>query len=94
MAITVNDIKAKLSELEIEFDATAKKAELLELLNPETIAEMEATPKVDLIPCVVLRDFWDEKAVRTRKGKIIEVTAEEAMDGMENGTLERVKKAD
>ena len=46
------------------------------------------------VACVVLRDFWtadDEKGGRVAAGTIIEVTPEEAMDGIEAGTLSRVK---
>lgn len=43
------------------------------------------------IKCRILRDFWDKDGKRHRKGLEVEVTAEEALDGVENGTLERVK---
>ena len=47
--------------------------------------------KPALVPCTILRDYWDKNGVRHRKGEGVEVTAEQAMDGMEKGTLERVK---
>ncbi|MEO1140740.1 MAG: hypothetical protein AAFW66_00100 [Pseudomonadota bacterium] len=40
----------------------------------------------------VQRDFWDTKRKRTRKGHVLKLTAEEAQDGIEGGTLKRVKK--
>lgn len=46
------------------------------------------------VACVVLRDFWvksDEDGGRVHAGSIIEVSPEEAMDGIEAGTLARVK---
>ena len=46
------------------------------------------------VACMVLRDFWtadDEKGGRVMAGTIIEVSPEEAMDGIEAGTLARVK---
>lgn len=44
-----------------------------------------------LVAVRILRDFWDEAGERHRKGEIMEVTAEEAMDGIEAGALSRVK---
>jgi hypothetical protein len=49
-----------------------------------------------MIRCVVLRDYWaepedDGAEVRVRAGTMIEVSAEEALDGIESGTLSRVK---
>lgn len=37
------------------------------------------------------RDFWDEDGKRHRKGLIVEMTADEAQDGLESGALARVK---
>lgn len=37
------------------------------------------------------RDFWDENGERYRKGQIIEMTADEAQDGLESGAISRVK---
>lgn len=37
------------------------------------------------------RDYWDDKAERHRKGGIVEMTAEEAQDGLESGSITRVK---
>lgn len=46
-----------------------------------------------LVKCVILRDTWDKDGVRHRKGKEVELPAEAAMDGVENGALSRVKAA-
>lgn len=51
-----------------------------------------ATKKDDKIACVILRDFWDAEGVRHRQGEGYEATVDEALDGIEKGTLERVKK--
>lgn len=45
------------------------------------------------VACIIMRDRWDEQGNRVSAGEVIEVSAEEAMDGIENGTLERVKAA-
>lgn len=45
------------------------------------------------IAAEVLRDYWPtgNQMDRVRKGQIVEVTAEDLIEGMENGTLKRVK---
>jgi hypothetical protein len=50
-----------------------------------------AEKKDKLVQCEVLRDYWTEEGERVRKGTGVEVTAEEAMTGLENNTLKRVK---
>ena len=49
--------------------------------------------KTEKISAQVLRDYWptDNQMDRVRKGQVIEVTAEELIEGMEKGTLQRVK---
>ena len=39
----------------------------------------------------VLRGFFPEADVKVRKGEIIDVTAKQMIEGLEAGTLERVK---
>lgn len=46
-----------------------------------------------LIRCVILRDFWNSDGERQAAGKQIELPAEAALDGVEAGTLSRVKDA-
>lgn len=45
-----------------------------------------------MIKCVVLRDYWDENEVRVPAGTEILVAADQAMDGVEAGSLARVKE--
>lgn len=40
----------------------------------------------------IKRDFWDEKGTRHRAGNTVRVSLETAMEGIENGSLARVKK--
>lgn len=44
-----------------------------------------------LIPVRINRDFWDADGNRHRKGKVVEVPVEAALDGAESGALSRVK---
>ena len=48
-------------------------------------------PKAKTIPFRIMRDFWDEDGNRHGAGGVIELTAEEALDQIETGALERVK---
>jgi hypothetical protein len=52
--------------------------------KPETKGEK-------LIPVRINRDFWDKDGNRHRKGKIIDVPIEAALEGVETGALSRVK---
>lgn len=45
------------------------------------------------IECRILRDTWDEDGNRHRKGSVISLDPEHAMDALEAGAVERVKKA-
>ena len=51
----------------------------------------EAPAKEKLIPVVIKRDVWDADGKRHRKGTIIELPVDAAMDGVESGALSRVK---
>lgn len=44
-----------------------------------------------LIPVQVRRDFWDQNGDRHRKGTVVEVSVEAALDGVEVGALSRVR---
>lgn len=45
------------------------------------------------IAAEVLRDYWptEKQTDRVRKGRIVEVTPEDLIAGMESGTLKRAK---
>lgn len=44
-----------------------------------------------LIPVRINRDFWSDDGERHRKGTVVEVPVEAALDGVETGALSRVK---
>jgi hypothetical protein len=50
-------------------------------------------PKAETIKCVVLRDYWDEAGERVPAGTEVDMPIADAMDGVEAGTLSRVKAA-
>ena len=50
--------------------------------------------KPKLIECRVVRDYWtkdDEDGGRVKAGTILELSPEDAIDGIESGNLARVK---
>jgi len=47
--------------------------------------------KEKLIPVRINRDFWSDDGERHRKGTVVEVPVEAALDGVETGALSRVK---
>lgn len=48
-------------------------------------------PAERLIPVRIERDFWDADGNRHRKGTVVEVPVDAALDGVETGALSRVK---
>lgn len=50
-----------------------------------------AVAKEKLIPVRINRDFWSDDGERHRKGTVVEVPVEAALDGVETGALSRVK---
>ena len=48
-------------------------------------------PKEATVACIILRDFWDEDGIRHKAGETVELGISAAMDGIESGSLSRVK---
>lgn len=103
MGVKKQDLIDKLKEAEIEFEDSAKVDDLRGLLSDEEYAALEAevetreaaekqAEKDGLIKCVILRDTWDEDGNRHKAGTEVNLPAEAAIDGVENGVLSRVKK--
>lgn len=95
---------AELEKFEIEHDKrwgvdrlrAALEAETEEVeaeVAEEPVEAAEPAPRSDMVMVRVLRDYWptDSQEDRIRKGTLQEVSALEALDGIESGTLERVK---
>jgi hypothetical protein len=56
------------------------------------MTQAKTTPaKEKTIKVRVLRDFWPKENERVRKGTEVDVSVEEALDGIESGAFERVK---
>lgn len=59
--------------------------------TPQPPVQQAPKAKGKMIPVRIKRDFWDGNGERHRKGTVIEVPVEEALDGIEAGALSRVK---
>lgn len=55
------------------------------------MSEDKKPAKEKLIAVRIERDFWNEDGTRHRKGTVVEVPVETALDGVESGALSRVK---
>ena len=53
----------------------------------------QMTVKKDTIKAVIIRDYWDDAGERQPEGKVIEVTKDALIAGMEDGILARFKDA-
>ena len=85
----MDDLKAQAEELGIKVDGRWSEERLREEIDralggPAANAER-------LIPVKIERDFWDAEGNRHRKGAIVEVSVDAALDGVETGALSRVK---
>lgn len=55
------------------------------------MADVKPQPVEKLVPVKINRDFWDVDGVRHRKGTVVEVPVQAALDGVESGALSQVK---
>jgi hypothetical protein len=88
--VTKDQIASRLDALKIDYDAAAKKDDLVALLPEGEMERLEAG-KGETIACVILRDFWDESGNRRPAGETYAATLEEALTGIETGALRRLK---
>lgn len=86
--MTKEEICAALDAAGIEYDKRLSKDKLEALLEGEPAPVVAEVP---MVPCVVQRDFWDAEGNRHPKGKVIRVSVEAALDGVESGALSRQK---
>ena len=82
------EIRTALDAAGIEYDARQSAENLAKLLP-----EAKAPSAPGMIVAHVLRDYWPtgDDMDRVRKGQIVEVTAEQMIEGLEAGTLRRVR---
>lgn len=82
----MSDLKAQAESLGIKVDGRWNDERI-----QQEIDKALAAPAERLIPVKVNRDFWDAKGQRFRKGSVVEVSVDAALDGAESGALSRVK---
>lgn len=54
---------------------------------PKVKPEEADTKAVSKQPFIVMRDFWPEEGDRVRKGEVVEMFADEALQGIASGAL-------
>lgn len=88
----MSDLKAQAEELGIKVDGRWSDERIQqEIDNALAEPKKAAEPKGKTQPFRINRDYWDEAGDRHRKGEIVELSAEDALDGLESGALSRVK---
>lgn len=82
------DLKKQGEELGIKIDGRWSD----ERLQQEIDASLATPAKAEnTVAVMIKRDIWDAEGERHRKGSIIEMTVNEAMDAVEAGSVTRVK---
>lgn len=96
-------LRAQLDAAGVEYDGRWGVERLQDALDaakaPDAAPAAAAAPvpapaaSAGMILCRVLRDFWptDSQEDRVRKGEMVEVTIDQALDGVESGALQRVR---
>lgn len=89
----MDDLKQQAEELGIKVDARWGEQRLQSEID-RALGAPAAPAKADVVITVrVNRDFWVSagEAGRIRKGQVIELPLERALDGIESGAVSRVK---
>lgn len=88
----MSDLKAQAEELGIKVDGRWSDERIQqEIDNALAEPKKAAEPTGKTQPFRINRDYWDESGERHRKGEIVELSADDALDGLESGALSRVK---
>lgn len=86
----MEDLKKQAEALGIKVDGRWSEDRLHDEIAKAAPVTVPATPQ-HFVSMRVLRDFWDVDGTRIRKGSVVDVPVETALDGVENGSLSRVK---
>lgn len=64
------------------------------MARPRKVQDVQEPAAEGMVRVVVLRDYWPtaNDLDRVRQGSLIEVTPDEAMDGIEAGTMKRFRE--
>lgn len=84
----MSDLKKQAEELGIKVDGRWNDERLQQEIDR---ALAGPAPTERMVPVRVKRDFWDSKGVRIRKGQVVEVTVDAALDGVKSGALDHIK---
>lgn len=63
------------------------------MARPRKVTAEDQEKEAGMVRMVILRDIWptDNEDDRMRAGTVVDVSPEDAMDGLEKGTMARVK---
>lgn len=84
----MSDLKKQAEELGIKVDGRWNDDRLQQEIDR---ALAKPTQPERMVPVRVKRDFWDSKGARIRKGQVVEVTVDAALDGVKSGALDHIK---
>ncbi|BEV44771.1 hypothetical protein [Afipia carboxidovorans] len=87
----MSDLKTQAEELGIKVDGRWSDERIQQEIAAVKPAAATSEPRARVQPFKINRDYWDEQGARHRKGEIVELTADDALDGLESGALSRVK---
>jgi hypothetical protein len=90
MGENMSDLKEQAEGLGIKVDGRWSDERIQQEID-KALAAPPAPPE-RLIPVRVNRDFWDDKGERFRKGSVVEVSVDAALNGVESGAFSRVKE--
>jgi hypothetical protein len=84
----MSDLKTQAESLGIKVDGRWSDERIQQEIDAVNASNK---PQDRLIPVKVLRDFWDGSGNRCQKGTVVEVSVDDALDGVAAGSFERVK---
>jgi hypothetical protein len=86
------DLKKQAEELGIKVDGRWSDERLQQEIDNSLATPTQAAHRAEQVVAVMIkRDTWDGDGNRHRKGTIVEMPVEEAMDAIEAGSVSRVK---
>jgi hypothetical protein len=85
------DLKKQAEELGIKIDGRWSDDRIRQEIDSVLAGDSEKPASVQTVAVTIKRDIWDGDGNRHRKGTIVDMPVEEAMDAIEAGSVSRVK---
>lgn len=84
------ELKKQAEELGIKIDGRWNEERLQQEIDKALVGDPAPGPTIAV---VIKRDTWDGDGNRHRRGTVVDMPVEDAMDAVEAGTVTRAKKA-